>query len=78
MNRVVVDQVLLQRLGDLSQPLEFRDEEGHLLGRFLPTPDPDLYTDLEPQISQVELQRRRHNKGRGYTTAEVRKHLENL
>jgi hypothetical protein len=37
-----------------------------------------LYEGLEPQITGEELQRRKQNKGKTYTTAEVLTHLEKL
>jgi hypothetical protein len=78
MTRVVVDETLLSRLHNLDQPLELCDASGRVLGRFLPVLDPALYEGLEPQISKEELQRRKQQKGKTYTTAEVLAHLEKL
>jgi hypothetical protein len=78
MTRVVVDETLRTRLHNLDQPLELCDTSGRVLGRFLPVLDPALYEGLEPQISKEELQRRKQQKGKTYTTAEVLAHLEKL
>ena len=71
MHRIVVDAELLGKLHELTAPLEFVDSSGRLLGRFFPIPDPALFEDLEPQISEEEIQRRLAYKGKTYTTAEV-------
>jgi hypothetical protein len=78
MTRVLVDATLRSKLHDLAQPLELCDDEGRVLGRFLPTIDPSLYEGLESPLSREELQRRKQSKGKTYSTAEVLKHLEKL
>ena len=78
MTRVIVDDALLARLHKLAQPVELCDKSGHVLGCFVPALDPKLYDGLEPQISPEELQRRKQNKGKTYTTAEVLARLEKL
>jgi hypothetical protein len=40
--------------------------------------DPALYTNLEPQISEEEIERRFAEPGKTYTTAEVLAYLESL
>jgi hypothetical protein len=75
MTRVVVDDALRTKLCNLTQPLELCDNSGHVLGHFLP----DVVDEgREPQIGAEELQRRKQNKGKTYTTAEVLAHLEKL
>jgi hypothetical protein len=54
------------------------DGSGRVLGRFFPTLDLSQYEALEPQISNEEMQRRKLNKGKTFTTVEVLAHLENL
>lgn len=76
MTRVVLDASLRAKLNDLTHPLEFCDEAGHVLGRFTPTPDASRYEALEPQISRDEMERRKRSKGKTYTTAQVLEHLE--
>jgi hypothetical protein len=78
MNRVTLDASMRAKLNDLTRPLEFCDEAGHVLGRFTPTPHPSLYEGLEPQISREELERRKRSKGKTYSTAQVLEHLEKL
>jgi len=78
MTRIILDASLRSKLLDLKQPLELCDESGRLLARLLPAIDPFAYEGLEPQISKEELQRRKQNKGKTYTTAEVLAHLEKL
>jgi hypothetical protein len=77
MTRIVVDAELRKKLQDFMQTVELCDEEGHVLARVVPHLDPDLYENLEPQISEEELQRR-ENSTEWYTTAEVLARLEKL
>jgi hypothetical protein len=78
MTRILVDDLLRSKLHDLTQPLELCDAQGRVVGRFLPVIDPSLYEGLESPLSKEELQRRKQNKGKTYTTAEVLAHLEKL
>jgi hypothetical protein len=77
MKEVLYDAVLKEKLSDLDEPIELCDEEGRVLARILPRPDParDI---LEPQISKEELMRRKAEPGRLDTTAEVLADLESL
>ncbi len=77
MTRVIVNEMLRSMLHNLSQPLELCDESGRVLGRVFPSLDPSQY-NLEPQISQEEIRRRKHAKEKSYTTAEVLAYLEKL
>jgi hypothetical protein len=76
MTQVIVDEALRAKLLDLTRPLELCDSSGRVLGRFLPVLDPALYEGLEPQISEEEIQRRKQNKGKTSSTAEVLARLE--
>jgi hypothetical protein len=78
MTRITLDSDLRHKLLNLSQPLELCDESGRVLARVLPTIDPSPYEGLEPQISKEELQRRKQQKGKTYSTAEVLAYLEIL
>jgi hypothetical protein len=78
MTRVIIDEALRKKLHGLNAVLEFCDESGRILGRFLPRPDPALYDNLEPLISREELRRRKQSKEKTYTTAEVLAYLEKL
>jgi len=76
MTRVIVDETLRHKLHNLTQPLELCDADGQLLARLTPALDRLQYEGLEPSLSREELQRRKQNKGKTYTTAEVLAHLE--
>lgn len=78
MTRVIVNETTRKMFHSFSEPLEVCDESGQVLGRFFPRPDPALYEGLDPQVSREEIERRRQNKGKTYTTAEVLAHLEKL
>ncbi len=78
MTRITLDDDLRRKLLDLSGPLELCDESGLVLARILPTSDPTRYEGLEPPISEEELQRRKREKGKTYSTAEALAHLETL
>jgi hypothetical protein len=75
MTRITLDAELLSRLNNLIAPLELCDTAGRVVARVIPTPAPDTYGPLEPQISRAEIQRRKQDKGRTYTTAEVLAHF---
>ena len=77
MTRVLYDAVLKEKLPNLEGPIELCDEDGHILARIQPVPDPSLY-DLEPKISKEELTQRFANPGKLYTTAEVLAYVESL
>ena len=78
MTRVIVDEILRNKLHNLAQPLELCDESGRILGRVFPAVDPSQYEPQEPQVSEEELDRREQANERRYTTAEVLAHLEKL
>ena len=78
MTRILYDAVLKEKLPNLETTIELCDEEGHVLARIEPVLDPALYSDLEPQISEEEIQRRFSEPGKTYTTAEVLAYLESL
>jgi hypothetical protein len=49
MTQIVVDAVTRGKLCQLDHPAELLDEEGRVLGRFLPGADLAEYEPLEPQ-----------------------------
>lgn len=76
MTPVIVTPELRSLLPSLGQPLEFRDEEGHLLGCYTPTKvDAAFYASLDPGITDEEIQRR-IKEGGGRTLAEILADLE--
>jgi hypothetical protein len=78
MTKIIYDAVLRERLPNLAESMELCDESGHVLARISPVIDPELYTDLEPQIGEEEVMRRLTHKGKTYTTAEVLAYLGQL
>ena len=52
MDLVTIDAETRAKLNGLSRAAEFCDEQGQVLGRFVPA------ADLEPQIPPAELRRR--------------------
>lgn len=77
MTRIVVDDTLRGLLHDFSRPLEFCDEQGQVLGRFVPENDAAVAPYEPPPLSEEEI-RRRLTEEPTYTTAEVLAYLESL
>ena len=75
MNRLVVDPATLAGLRDVRQALELCDDSGRVVGHFIPTVDHSQYSELEPQISEDELDRRERIRG-GRSLAEILNALE--
>lgn len=75
MGRLVVDASFQAKLQNLKEQVELCDEQGRVLGRFLPFADLASYTDLEPQVSEEELDRREREEG-GRSLAEILADLE--
>jgi hypothetical protein len=76
MTRVIVDEVLRNKLHNLTQPLELCDESGRLVGRVFPAEDLSRYKLWEPPITDQEVQQLLSSE-KWYTTAEVLTHLGN-
>lgn len=74
MARIVVDPQLQEQLHALTEPAELCDEQGRVIGRFVPQLDIGSYMPLTPQVSEDEL-RRREQSTEWFTTAEVLDHL---
>ena len=75
MTQVVVDANLRSKLHDLTLPLELCDEQGQVLGRFLPGAAVRKGTE-PPPLSEEELRCREQEPD--YSTAEVLAHLERV
>jgi hypothetical protein len=75
MTKVIVGESLRAQLPSLAERIEFCDEAGKTLGRFLPE---DVYRELvracAGHISEEEIERRRREP-RGRTLAEIWKSL---
>jgi hypothetical protein len=78
MTKIICDAALREKLHGLVTAVELCDERGHVLARVVPTIDSVLAPSREPQISPEELERRRTQGGKTYTTAEVLAYLEGL
>jgi len=78
MTRILLDSALREKLHNLTEPLELCDESGRVLAHLTPTDRSPEYKTTEPRISREELIRRKQNKGKTSTTAEVLAHLETL
>ncbi len=79
MTDVTVDAELRAKLGNLDRLLRVHDESGRILGYFHPVAVADLseYQNLDPPISDEELQRRRQVRT-GRPLAEILARLEQL
>jgi hypothetical protein len=76
MTKVMIDATTRSKLLDLTQPMEFCDESGRLLGRFTPFNESSSEKGIEPQLTEEELQRREQEPD--YSTAEMLAYLEKL
>ncbi|HJS09015.1 MAG TPA: hypothetical protein VJ809_15205 [Pirellulales bacterium] len=77
MEKIIVDNSTLAKLGHLRQQYEICDDSGRLLGRFFPVAEQSLYDDIALDISDEELDRR-SQETEVYSTAEVIRRLEQL
>lgn len=77
MTRIIVDSVLLDKLGDLSQFVELCDPSGRVLAHVMPAASLDDYDLTEPPMSEEELDRREAS-GKWYTTEQVLERLRGL
>jgi hypothetical protein len=75
MNRVVVDPATLAKLRGARQTLDLCDDRGQVVGRFIPAVDPFEGADLQPQVSEEELDRR-ERVGGGRPLADILADLE--
>ena len=78
MTRIVIDDVLREKLLGLRETAELCDASGQVLACVMPPPIKVSLEDLIPPMSEEELQRRLNYSGPTYTTEEVLRHLESL
>jgi hypothetical protein len=71
MTRIVLDSELREKLHNLTESLELCDEGGRVLAHVTPAASSPQREGIEPQISREELRRRKENKGKTLSTAEV-------
>ncbi len=77
MTRVMVDDTLLSKLHNLSEPLDLCDQWGRVLARVTPLLDASDYEPWEPPMSEEEL-RRRETSANWFTSDQVLAHLKKL
>ncbi len=75
MSELIVDSATLNRLRQVNERVEIRDQAGELIGYFTPRVDRLLYESVEIPVSDEEL-RRRTQKGGGRTLVEILADLE--
>jgi hypothetical protein len=65
MSKIVVDDTLCAKLGQLLQPAELCDAQGNVLGHFMPVIDSAFLAAMQSPASDEELARReREETGR--------------
>jgi hypothetical protein len=74
MSRVILDQETFAKLGSLKGSVVLCDPSGKAFATIYPRSD----RNLEPQITDEELDERIKNPGKLYTTDEVLNHLKSL
>lgn len=70
MSPIIVDPATEARLVNLNTPVELCAASGRVLGRFLPAFNKEDWENLEPTISDEELERR-EREGGGRSLAEI-------
>ncbi len=74
MVRIKLDRETIDKLRGIKETTVLCDEDGKVFALASPSTE----TQLQPQISEEEMQRRINNPGKRYTTEEVLKYLESL
>lgn len=77
MTRIIIDAETRTKLRDLQEPLELCDDSGRVLAHVVPKIDLSEYENIEPPITEEELERR-EKSNKWYTTQEVLDHLKQL
>ena len=75
MTKLMVDETLPAQLTGREFPAELCDASGRVIGAFIPVALRCVYEDLEPQVSEEELERRSREEG-GRSLAEILADLE--
>ena len=71
MSQITVNAAMRdQFLGAFSET-EIRDDQGRLLGRFVPAPDPAFFAIPGLELPPEEIARRLSSEAKTYTTEEV-------
>lgn len=75
MPQITIPDELFAQLRASGQSVELVDKHGNSVGVFSPKLNPDDWENLEPELSEEELQERLNEKG-GRTLAEILADLE--
>ncbi len=81
MGKIIADDTPMLVLSGVVEPVEIHDEEGKLLGVFVPAnieQTRKAYADFASRIDRAEIQRRKKSTQKGHTTKEVFEHLKTL
>jgi hypothetical protein len=78
MTRVTLDEILRDKLYNLTDAIELCDESGRVVARVYPAADPAEYELSMPPISDEQLKRLEESDEKRYVTADVLAHLETL
>jgi hypothetical protein len=77
MKSITIDGEVGRKLEAATGHIEVRNQDGHVIGMFIPGIDLDDKQDLHSPCSIKELESRA-NEGGGRTTAEILRELEKL
>lgn len=75
MSPIVIPDELLAQLRASGNSVEFVDKDGNSVGFFTPKLNPDDWENLEPELSEEELQEMLKQEG-GRTLSEIMADLE--
>ena len=78
MSQITVDSELRDKLLGTFSEIELRDDQGRLLGKFVPSPDPAFFEIPGLDLPPEEVARRLSPDAKTYTTEEVLAHLRSL
>jgi hypothetical protein len=82
MNYLTADDVLLDRLSGIVEPIEIRDVSGKVLGHYTPLlseEEKEWYARAAELFDMEEMEQRlATERGQGKTTAEVMRYLQSL
>jgi len=56
MTRIIIDPSTVEKLKDVREMVELRDEAGRIVGHFLPGPPRDQYGNIIVPFSEEELE----------------------
>jgi hypothetical protein len=71
MTRIVIDDVLREKLRGFTEPLDLCDDKGRVLARMVPVADVPIYVGRECPLSREEIEDRVKNPGKLYTGDEI-------